>query len=180
MLPKLCVNRHFPTDMVTVPYYLGGLNLPRYEWDQGMQHLSYFSTLYGTSDQLGKLFMVELEYCQLHVGSTECFLNTSYAKQHLLLYLTWLKIYYRNLSPLSTSPSRSKIFHQYHLNANLISPSWTAFHSFHIFLCRSYSTSTNTVSFSKFITFLIWQYLILTSFIRLISQVNVISAAAAN
>ena len=85
MLPKLGVNRHFPKEMITAPSFLGGLDLPRYKDEQAVQHIQIFFRLYNSNDHLGKLMMTYLEYCQLHVGSSECFLNLPYSKYYFLI-----------------------------------------------------------------------------------------------
>ena len=92
MLPRLKVNRHFPKVMINLPYFLGGLNLPRYEWEQAVQHLSVFSLLYNNASPMGNMFTVTLEYCQLHVGTTMCFLHTSYNKFGNRIPRNWMSI----------------------------------------------------------------------------------------
>ena len=85
MLPRLGVNRHFPAIMSTVPFFMGGLNLPKFEWEQAIQHINIFSIFYRSTCNLGNLLMTTLEYCQLHIGSTQCFLLSSYEKNSHLL-----------------------------------------------------------------------------------------------
>ena len=33
LLPRLGINRHFPKVMINVPAYMGGIGLPKYEWE---------------------------------------------------------------------------------------------------------------------------------------------------
>ena len=98
LLPKLGVNRHFPSVMTTAPTFLGGLGLPNFEWEQAIQHINVFSIFYRSTCNLGKLLSMSLEYCQLHIGSTQCFLNLPYLKHHFLLPSTWVHIIWEFLS----------------------------------------------------------------------------------
>ena len=90
MLPKLGINRHFSSIMSTVPTFLGGLGLPKFELEQAIQHLNYFLLLYNSTSQLGQLLHAKLEYSQLNVGTTNCFLLESYCQQHHFIHHTWI------------------------------------------------------------------------------------------
>lgn len=78
MLPKIGVNRHFPSVMSTTPSFLGSLALPKFELEQVIQYLNHFSLLYYSTSQLGNLLHTKLEYSQLHVGTTQFFLLESF------------------------------------------------------------------------------------------------------
>ena len=82
MLPRLKINRHFPKVMINLLYSLGEINLPRYQWEQAIQHLSFFLILYNNTLPMGDKFIVELKYCQLHVRTTICFLHISHVKYY--------------------------------------------------------------------------------------------------
>ena len=90
ILPKIGMNRNFPTFMIPVPPAIGGLDLKSLELEQGLSSLSTLAGLWLSSTPSSILLKTSLELLQLEVGSKLFVLHTNFKKYSCLAMDCWL------------------------------------------------------------------------------------------
>jgi len=68
ILPALKVNRYLPNELLSIPTYMGGLDLKAIEIEQGIKAITMIISTYKSPLPTSKLFIQSLEFIQLKVG----------------------------------------------------------------------------------------------------------------
>ena len=85
LLPKIGVNRNFPTSMIPVSPAIGGLGLRSLELEQGLEQLSLLTGLWTADTPSKSLLTTSLELLQLEAGSSKFILHLPF---HTYAHLT--------------------------------------------------------------------------------------------
>ena len=90
LLPRIKVNWNYPTIMISVHKAVGGLDLGSMEYEQTVEAINLYVSLYKSTTLLANLIKDSLELIQVEVGLDCLVLELDYKKFDHLVTCGWL------------------------------------------------------------------------------------------
>lgn len=97
-VPALGYNRGFPRDVLLGPSDFGGASIPRLHTESNIQQIEILLTNICAQTDLGKLFMINLNWIQILAGIDEMYLNSTQEISYINNCFTGIKLFLNQIN----------------------------------------------------------------------------------